>query len=196
MDVSLLKLRFVLQLDVVRPARVATMAGSDRSHRFQGRDPEETLPQAGVEMVRLVTAGGGCQARDYGGRGEEGVSDARPGSAGRRSRGRQGRVIMRVFLCCGLMSIVGHPASVTRTLSFCRNERRGAKRPVGRPAFSSAPLDARSRRQARHHGTGRDTGSDGLMLLRVSSRLVVATVVVVVGGIRLGAGINVGGRPS
>ena len=97
MDVSLLKLRFVLQLDVVRPARVATMAGSDRSHRFQGRDPEETLPQAGVEMVRLVTAGGGCQARDYGGRGEEGVSDARPGSAGRRSRGRQGRVIMRVF---------------------------------------------------------------------------------------------------
>ena len=137
MDVSLLKLRFVLQLDVVRPARVATMAGSDRSHRFQGRDPEETLPQAGVEMVRLVTAGGGCQARDYGGRGEEGVSDARPGSAGRRSRGRQGRVIMRVFLCCGLMSIVGHPASVTRTLSFCRNERRGAKRPVGRPAFRS-----------------------------------------------------------
>jgi hypothetical protein len=42
-------------------------------------------------------------------------------------------------------------------------------------------------------------GSDGLMLLGVSSRLVVATVVAVavaVVGTRLGAGINVGGRPS
>ena len=61
MDVSLLKLLGLFcseSLNVVRPARVATLAGSDRSHRFQGRDPEETLPQAGVEMVRLVTAGG------------------------------------------------------------------------------------------------------------------------------------------
>ena len=177
--------------------RVATLAGSDRSHRFQGRDPEETLPQAGVEMVRLVTAGGDAKPGTVAVVVKKGyLMHDRAVRAARRSRGRQGRVIMREFLCCGLMSIVGRPASVTRTLSFCRNERRGAKRPVGRPAFSSAPLDARSRRQARHHGTGRDTGSDGLMLLRVSSRLVVATVVVVGGGIRLGAGINVGGRPS
>ena len=153
--------RFVLQRESQRRAtRQGRDPGGERSlpsisRTRPGGDPTPSRSRNGTPRHGR----GGCQARDCGGRGEEGVSDARPGSAGRRSRGRQGRVIMRVFLCCGLMSIVGRPASVTRTLSFCRNERRGAKRPVGRPAFSSAPLDARSRRQARHHGTGRDTAA-------------------------------------